>query len=414
MTGAKAAIDRPVLETGCCIVGGGPAGMMAGYLFARAGVPTVVLEKHADFLRDFRGDTVHPSTLEIIRDLGLVDRFLQRPHDRLEAVAARIEGRTYRVADFSRLPTASRFIAFMPQWEFLDFLADEGRRLSTFDLRMRWSANDIVEKGGRVAGVVADTPAGPVEIRAGLVIGADGRRSVVRERAGLKVVDLGAPIDVLWFSVPRDTAQNDDTLLHAAGGNIVVTIDRGDYWQCAYLIPKGHFESVKAKGIAEFRASIARTAPHIAPHVAAIDDWRAVHILTVKVDRLETWSRPGLLMIGDAAHAMSPIGGIGINLAIQDAVAAANLFARDLASGRIDDQRLDALRRRRLLPTRLVQAAQLAIQDRLIDPIIKGGNAPLRPPLPLRLLDALPPLRGLAARFLGLGLRREKVTSPKL
>lgn len=405
---------QPTLKTRCCIVGGGPAGMMAGLLFARAGVDTVVIEKHEDFLRDFRGDTVHPSTMEALRDIGLLEPFLERPHERLETVCAEFEGNRYTLAEFRRLPVGSKFIAFMPQWHFLDFLADEAQKLPAFDLRMNWNAVDLIETEDGVAGVVADTPEGRVHIEADLTIGADGRGSVVRDKAGLKVRDLGAPIDVLWFRVPRSGDSVSDTLLHAAGGNIVVTIDRGDYWQCAFIIPKGMYDKVVGRGIDRFRRDVLTAAGHLAPHIGAVTGWDDVKVLTVRVDRLEDWSRPGLVVIGDAAHAMSPIGGVGINLAIQDAVAAANLFAGPLRDGTLTDTMLGQLRRRRLGPTRVVQAVQLAIQSRLIEPILKERRGESRAPLPLRIVNAVPWLRGWTARFLGLGLRREHVRSPNM
>lgn len=316
----------------CVVAGGGPAGMMAGMLFARAGLQTLVLEKHADFLRDFRGDTVHPSTLEIFRELGLLETFLRRPHDRMERIAVRFGGKRFEVADFSSLDTACRFIAFVPQSEFLDFVAAEAARLPGFSLLMSAEVESLIVEDGTVAGLKAATPDGPLEVRARLTIGADGRHSTVRRLAGLAVRDLGAPIDVLWFSLPR-RGGGDDSLINISPGHLVVTIDRGTYWQCAGVIPKGALEMVRAAGLPAFRDMVAKAAPHISAELSGLTDWQQVKLLSVRVDRLERWSRPGLLCLGDAAHAMSPIGGVGINLAIQDAVAAANLLAPKLVDG---------------------------------------------------------------------------------
>src|SRR5262249_12444646 len=310
--------------TTCCIAGGGPAGMMLGFLLARAGVNVVVLEKHADFLRDFRGDTIHPSTLEVIHELGLLDEFLKLPHQEARRLRGVIGDTAVQIADFSNLPTRCRFIALMPQWDFLNFIAEHGRRYPTFDLRMQAEVTDLIEQDGRIAGVRADTPDGPLTVRSTLVIGADGRHSVVRERARLPVEDLGAPIDVLGMRLSRRPSDGSEPLGRMGAGMIFIMIDRGDYWQCGFVIPKGAAEELKARGIEAFRALIVELAPAFRDRVEELRSWDDVSLLTVKVDRLRKWYRPGLLCIGDAAHAMSPVGGVGINLAIQDAVAAAN------------------------------------------------------------------------------------------
>jgi len=397
----------------CCIAGGGPAGMMLGYLMARAGVRTVVLEKHADFLRDFRGDTVHPSTLRIMDELGLLDEFLQRPHQKLEVIGGWFGDQHVQLGDFRGLPARYAFIAMVPQWEFLDFIADEARKLPTFTLRTRANVTGLIEEAGRVVGVRGTSPDGDFEVRADLTVGCDGRHSTVRAGAGLAVEDLGAPIDVLWFRVRRDPAELDNSLARIAPGHFVVTIDRGDYWQCAFVIAKGGAEALRQRPIEEFRAQVVKAGPVLAAHIAeGVRSWDDVKLLTVAVDRLTQWSKPGLLCIGDAAHAMSPIGGVGINLAIQDAVAAANLLASKLRAGVLDESDLDEVRARRLWPTKATQAAQVGIQNNVLVPVLGGANAALEVPLPMRLVTALPMLQRLLARLLGMGVRPEHVRSP--
>ena len=400
------------LHADCCVVGGGPAGMMAGYLLARAGLRTVVLEKHADFLRDFRGDTVHPSTMEIFNELGLLDRFLERPHERMQRVAANFYGRRIEVADFSALPTREKYIAFMPQWHFLDFIADEARELSSFELHMEARFERLIEEDGDVVGVVASTPKGEIRVRAKLVIGADGRGSAVRDAAGLKVRDVGAPIDVLWFSLPREPGAFDDVLIHAGRGALMVTIDRGDYWQCAYVIPKGGYDAVRSEDITALHRRIEEVVPALAGAARSLESLDQVHLLSVRVDRLERWHRRGLLCIGDAAHAMSPIGGVGINLAVQDAVAAANLLVGVLHNGPPTEAELDEVQKRRQWPAVATQFVQVQAQNRILAPLISGAPV-TRAPLPLRLVAAMPILRRLAARAVGLGARPEHV-SPEL
>jgi 2-polyprenyl-6-methoxyphenol hydroxylase-like FAD-dependent oxidoreductase len=396
-------------ELDLIVVGGGPAGMMAGLLFARAGCKVQVLEKHSDFLRDFRGDTVHPSTLELLRELGILDDFLKRPHDEVRTLTARVADRMITIADLSHLPVESRFVAMMPQWEFLDFLADEARRYPTFSLRMEAEAADLVIEGDRVAGVRLKDGE---EVRARLMLAADGRSSILRDKAGLPKKDLGAPIDVLWFRLPKRPTPTNETGGTFGAGTLVVEIDRGDYWQCAYVVPKGAAEDIRAKGLETFRADVARAAPELADAVDALEDWEQVKLLSVSLDRLETWWRPGLLAIGDAAHAMSPVGGVGINLAIQDAVAAANILAEPLASGGNVDPLLKKVQERRFFPTRVIQSAQKMVHDRVLTPLVVRRAVLQKVPLPLRLFGLFPVLRRIPARLVGLGVRREHIRSP--
>jgi len=343
------------LTTKCAIAGGGPAGMMLGFLLARAGVDVAVLEKHADFLRDFRGDTVHPSTLDLIYELGLLDAFLDLPHQKIERLSAQIGEARIRMADFSHLPTHCKYIVLMPQWDFLNFLAKQGKRYQTFDLHMQAEAIGLIEEGGRVVGLRARTPDGTLTIRADLVVGADGRHSTVREKAGLESDDYGAPMDVLWFRLSRKSSDDADTFGHAEAGKMMVMLDRGDYWQCAFVIPKGGIAKVKARGLDAFRVAAVQMSPFLADRIGELKSWDDIKLLTVTVDRLRQWSRPGLICIGDAAHAMSPIGGVGINLAVQDAVAAANRLAAPLQAGRVTTEDLQAIQKRRTLPVRFTQ-----------------------------------------------------------
>jgi 2-polyprenyl-6-methoxyphenol hydroxylase-like FAD-dependent oxidoreductase len=386
--------------------------MMLGLLLARAGVEVLVLEKHADFLRDFRGDTIHPSTLEVVHELGLLDAFLALPHQRVEQLTAQIGDVEVPLADFTHLPTRCRFLAFMPQWDFLNFLAEQAARFPTFALRMRAEVTDLVEEVGRVAGVRVAQPDGPLEVRAALVVGADGRHSIVRAQAGLEVHDLGAPMDVLWFRLSRSPGDPGQAMGRFDGGRILVMLDRGRYWQVGYVIPKGAAEEVQRSGLDSLRAAVAAAAPFVRDRVHEIGAWDDVKLLTVRVDRLRRWWRPGLLCIGDAAHAMSPVGGVGINLAIQDAVAAANLLAAPLREGRLGPADLDRVQRRRQLPTRLTQAFQLIVQRRVVGPVLGRRGQRLRPPFALRLFMRFPRLRRIPARLVGLGVRAEHVRTP--
>ncbi|RZI95508.1 MAG: FAD-dependent oxidoreductase, partial [Variovorax sp.] len=366
------------LFTRCCVVGGGPAGMMLGLLLARAGVDVTVLEKHGDFLRDFRGDTVHPSTLEVMGELGLLERFLARPHDEARTLRAHISGKSVAIADFSRLSTRCRFIALMPQWEFLDFLRDEAERYPNFCLRLRTEGIGVIARGGRVIGVEAMGAEGPLRIASDLVVAADGRRSVLRGAASLAVRDIGAPIDVLWLRLPKRAGDPDGTGGYIDTGHFMATIDRNSYWQCAYVIAKGGIEAIKARGLPAFRAEIAATVPPLADRVDHIASWDDVKLLGVTVDRLVKWWTPGLLCIGDAAHAMSPIGGVGINLAVQDAVATANLLRDALADMTVPAEAITPLladvQRRREFPAKVTQAVQVAVQNRLLTPILRSGQ----------------------------------------
>jgi 2-polyprenyl-6-methoxyphenol hydroxylase-like FAD-dependent oxidoreductase len=396
------------IRTRCSIAGGGPAGMMTGFLLARAGIDVVVLEKHADFFRDFRGDTIHPSTLEVIHELGLLSDFLARPHQEARHVSGVIGDESITMADFTHLPTHCKFIALMPQWDFLDFLAEHAKRYPSFALRMNAEATGLIEEGGRITGIRARTADGPLTVMADLVVGADGRHSTVRREAGLIVEDLGAPIDVLWLRLTRRPSDGSEPLGRIGAGTIFVMIDRSDYWQCALVIHKGGFDEVKRRGIEGVREAIAAVAPHMRDRLGEIGSWDDVKLLTVAVDRLKEWCRPGLLCIGDAAHAMSPVGGVGINLAIQDAVAAANLLAEPLRRGAPTIDELKAVQRRRMFPTRATQGLQVAVQDRILSRVLASRTKPV-PPWPIRLLGRMPLLQRIPARLIGLGFRPEHV-----
>jgi 2-polyprenyl-6-methoxyphenol hydroxylase-like FAD-dependent oxidoreductase len=400
-----------VIQTRCCIAGGGPAGMMLGFLLARAGVDVVVLEKHADFLRDFRGDTIHPSTLELMHELGLLAEFLKRPHQEATELTGIIGETEVKVADFTHLPTYCKFIAFMPQWDFLNFLVEQGRRFPTFHVQMQAEVGELIDDGERIVGVRAATPDGPLEVRADLVVGADGRHSTVRGQARLEVQDLGAPIDVLWLRISRKASDRRNPLGRFDRGRVFIMLDRGEYWQCAYVIHKGGFDEVRQRGIEALRADIAAIAPFFADRVDELRDWNEVHLLTVAVDRLRQWCRPGLLCIGDAAHAMSPVGGVGINLAIQDAVAAANILAEPLREQRRTLADLQKVQHRREMPTRWTQSFQVFVHERVLTRVL-GSQQQITPPWPIRLLGHWPTLRRLSARLIGIGLRPEHVKTP--
>lgn len=408
MTAADASPES--LTADCCIVGGGPAGMMLGLLLARAGVSVVVLEKHADFLRDFRGDTIHPSTLAVLDDLGILGEFLELPHQKTEVLTAVVGDEVFPVADFRHLPGPARYIAFAPQWHLLDFFARVGARYPGFRLMMSTEATDLVRRDGTVAGVVAQQGGRTVVVAAALVVGCDGRHSTLRGRAGLEIEEIGAPMDVLWFHVGRGSADEGATAGRFAAGRLLFTIDRGDYWQCAYIIAKGGYDRVQAAGIEAFRAEVAAIAPFLAGRLAEIASFDDVKLLVVAVDRLTRWHQAGLLLIGDAAHAMSPVGGVGINLAIQDAVAAANLLAAPLKAGRVTDADLARVEARRRFPVAATQRAQVFIQDHVVGAVMAGG--PIRPPLALRILKRVPFLRRIPARLIGYGVRPERVRTP--
>ena len=399
------------IATKCCIAGGGPAGMMLGFLLARAGVDVVVLEKHADFLRDFRGDTVHPSTLELMHELGLLDEFLKLPHQKVERLTAQVGDERVRMIDLTHLPTHCKYIAMMPQWNFLNFLAEHAGRYKTFDLHMEAEATGLIEDGGRIVGLRAKTPDGVLTVHADLVVGADGRHSIVREKSGLESEDYGAPMDVLWFRIARKDSDETDAFGHVEAGKMLIMLDRGDYWQCAYVIAKGGIERIKAKGLDAFRDAVVEMSPFLADRIGQLQSFDDVKLLSVSVDRLKKWWRPGLLCIGDAAHAMSPIGGVGINMAVQDAVAAANRLAVPLLNGQVSDADLAAIERRRTPPVRFTQWMQLIIQKQVISRVLAGERRP-KPPLLLKLFGMFPALRRIPARLLGLGIRPEHIRTP--
>src|SRR5579872_287584 len=395
-------------STQCCIAGGGPAGVMLGYILARAGVDVMVLEKHEDFFRDFRGDTIHPSTFTVMQELGLLDDFLKVPHDEIRELRGRISGVDLKIVDVRYVPGPCKFIGMMPQWDFLNFLAERGRRLSTFRLEMKTEVTDLLFEDDNVVGVRARTPSGTLEIRAPLVVGADGRDSTLRERARMQPIDHGVPIDVLWFRLPHQQDDPPPSFGNIAPGGILVTIPRGDYFQCAFVIKKGGFDEIKQRGIQYLRDRIAELAPYVAARVGHLRDFDDVKLLVVRVNRLPVWHRPGLLFIGDAAHAMSPVGGVGINLAIQDAVAAANILAEPLRNGTVSDGDLAAVQRRREFPTRVIQGFQVLAHNLGINRVLNTMRLD-RPPLIFRILDKSPLLRRLPAYFIGIGPRPEHV-----
>src|SRR5437667_1642252 len=385
------------LQTRCVIVGGGPAGMMAGYLLARAGVQVAVLEKHADFNRDFRGDTIHPSTLQLMYELGLLDEFLKQPHQELQELRAIINGQAVPVADFTKLPTRCKFIAFMPQWDFLNFLSSHAKRFSAFQLHMETEVIDLLMEDSRVIGVRAKTPQGDLEMHADLVIGADGRHSTTQTRAGLEQVQFGVPIDVLWMRISKKQDDPQQSFGFFQHGKLLVLIDRGDYWQAGFVIPKGRFDEIKARGLPQFQNDIVSFAAFLRDRVAELDDWSKIKLLTVQINRLRDWCREGLLCMGDSAHAMSPAGGVGINLAIQDAVATANLLAAKLRNGPVSVNDLRKVQARREWPTRLIQGLQVLIHQRVVTGRASSNKKSL--PLVIRLLTWCSILRQVPASF---------------
>jgi 2-polyprenyl-6-methoxyphenol hydroxylase-like FAD-dependent oxidoreductase len=398
------------LQTRCVIAGGGPAGIMAGYLLARAGVPVIVLEKHADFFRDFRGDTIHPSTLELMYELGLLEEFLKQPHQEVSELRAVINGHTVPIGDFSRLPTRCKFIAFMPQWDFLNFLSTQAKKFPSFQLLMQHEVIGLTFDQQHVTGVRVKTPTGELEIGADLTIGADGRHSIIQKCAGFERQEFGVPIDVLWMRVSKKPDDPQQSLGFFQHGRLLVLLDRGDYWQCGFVIPKGAFDEIKARGLRPFQNEIVTFAGFLCDRAAELDDWSKIRLLTVQINRLRDWCRDGLLCIGDSAHAMSPAGGVGINLAIQDAVATANLLAAKLRIGPVSVEDLRKVQARREWPTRLIQAMQVFIHRR----IVTGQTSDRKQSLPFifRLVKWFPVLRQLPARFIGIGPRPEHYCSP--
>jgi 2-polyprenyl-6-methoxyphenol hydroxylase-like FAD-dependent oxidoreductase len=397
------------LQTRCVIAGGGPAGIMAGYLLARAGVPVIVLEKHADFFRDFRGDTIHPSTLELMYELGLLDEFLKQPHQEMQQLRAVVNGESVPVADFTKLPTRCKFIAFMPQWDFLNFLSSHAKRFPTFQLHMETEVFDLLMEDSRVTGVRAKTPRGELDVHADLVIGADGRHSTVHSRVGFKQCEFGVPIDVLWMRMSRKHGDPKQTFGFFQHGKLLVLLDRDDYWQAGFVIPKGGFDEIKTRGLPQFQNDIVSFAGFLRDRVAELDDWSKIKLLTVQINRLRNWCRDGLLCIGDSAHAMSPAGGVGINLAIQDAVATANLLAQKLRTGPVSLDDLRKVQTRREWPTRLIQEMQVFIHRYVVTGRTSGRKESL--PFVFRLLKWFPVLRQVPARFIGIGPRPEHYCS---
>ena len=404
-------MPNATVVTKCCIAGGGPAGMMLGFLLARAGVDVVVLEKHADFFRDFRGDTIHPSTLELMLELGFLDEFLKLPHQKVDRLTMQIGNERMRMIDLTHLPTHCKYIALMPQWDFLNFLAAHGKRYKSFDVRMQAEATDLIEESGRVVGLRAKTPDGELTIRADLVVGADGRHSTVRDKAGFKSDDYGAPMDVLWFRLPRKETDESEPFGHIEAGAMMIMLNRGDYWQCAYVIPKGGIDQVTAEGLDAFRQRVVFMSPFLADRVGELKSFDDIKLLSVAVDRLRQWWRPGVICIGDAAHAMSPIGGVGVNMAVQDAVAAANRLAAPLKAGTAGDDDLRAIQQRRTFPVRVTQAIQLTMQKRIVSRALSTTQRP-KPPLLFKLFELIPVLQRIPGRLLAVGVRPEHVHTP--
>lgn len=412
MTESASASSPASLKVQCCIVGGGPAGMMLGYLLARAGIKTAVLEKHVDFFRDFRGDTVHPSTMKVMQELGLLDDFLKVKHDEVVRLTVQIGTASIRMADLSQIDAPCRFIAFMPQWDFLNFIDEKGKRFDNLSVLKNHEAVELLKTGERVTGVMVKTPSGSLRIDADLTVACDGRHSLMREQAGMSVQDIGAPIDVLWFRVGKSEGASQGVLGRIEAGQMMILLDRTDYWQCAYIIAKNQFDLVKARGLDAFRNSIVRLAPATRTHIGDIGSWDDVKLLSVKIDRLTRWARPGFACIGDAAHAMSPVGGVGVNLAVQDAVATANLLWDKFGSGGPSLADLDLIQERRLFPVKATQAMQVLVQNNLVNRAISDKE--FAPPLIMRIIGALPWLQGLTARAIGLGVRPEHVHSPEV
>ncbi len=400
------------LKTTCSVVGGGPAGMMLGLLLARAGVEVIVLEKHGDFLRDFRGDTVHPSTLELMYELGILDKFLALPHQKVTQLGGQIGTDFVTMADFSYLPTKCKYIAFMPQWDFLDFIADQAKQYPGFSVHMNTKATQLIEENDCIAGVVAEGPDGEMRIKADLVVAADGRSSILREQARLPLQEIGAPMDVLWMRLSRLPSDPPQTLGRIQPGVMFVMLNRGDYWQCGYIIAKGALEKLQSEGLESFQKRVVKIVPFTADRIGELQSWDQIKLLTVQVNRLKKWYRKGLLFIGDAAHAMSPVGGVGINLAVQDAVAAANILYKPLSEGNCTEEDLKKVQDRRTFPTVATQDFQVAVQNNVVKPTLEGTIVS-GAPWPVKLLNLIPPLRGIPAAVIGNGFRPEHIRSPE-
>jgi 2-polyprenyl-6-methoxyphenol hydroxylase-like FAD-dependent oxidoreductase len=401
------------LSTSCCIIGGGPAGIMLGFLLARQSIAVTVLEKYKDFFRDFRGDTIHPSTLELLYELGLLEKFLALPHSQVKGLSAIIGGRRFQMSDFSHLPTHAKFIALMPQWDFLNFLAEQAARFPSFTLRMGWEATGLIQTNdGATTGVLANTPDGPVEIQAALTVGCDGRHAISRVAAHLPLIDEGVPIDILWLRIARQPSDPENALGYFNYGRFIILINRNDYFQIGYLIPKGAFPQIQQNGLPAFQQSIERIVPFLAGRTAEIDSWDKVKLLTIQVNHLQDWCSPGLLCIGDAAHAMSPVGGIGINIALQDAVATANRLTDLLLTDSVTVHDLNAVQYYRESAVRRTQRFQI-FAHRMLNRVL-GHPGPIRPPLLLRLLTSIPAFRRLTGRFIGLGLQPQHIQTPDI
>src|ERR1700690_417127 len=406
-------MSETTIKTTCCIAGGGPAGMMLGFLLARAGVPVVVLEKHRDFFRDFRGDTIHPSTLQVMYELGLLEDFLKVPHQEMKTVGAKFGDTDFIAADFSHLPVKCKFVILMAQWDFLNFIAEKARRYPAFQLKLECEATDLIREGERVTGVRARSPSGPMEFHADLTVAADGRHSDLRLASQLEVIDFGAPIDVLWMRIAKKPDDPVQALGYIRAGQGLVLLNRGDYWQAGYIIPKGAIDALKRDGLESLRQKIPQVAPFLGDgRLAELKDWDDIKLLSVQVNRLKKWYLPGFLCIGDAAHAMSPAGGVGINLAIQDAIAAANILAAPLRGGTVTDEDLRRVQKRRELPTKLTQGMQIPMQKALFEGVI-SRSGDLAVPLFVKLLMRFPFLRRIPARVIGMGFRPEHIHTPE-
>jgi 2-polyprenyl-6-methoxyphenol hydroxylase-like FAD-dependent oxidoreductase len=395
-------------KTTCCIIGGGPAGIMLGFLLARHGIAVTVLEKYNDFFRDFRGDTIHPSTLELLYELGLLEKFLALPHSQITGLSAIIGGQRFQMSDFSHLPTHAKFIALMPQWDFLNFLAQQAARFPSFTLRMGWEATGLIQsRDGTTTGVRANTPDGPVEIPATLTIGCDGRHAISRVAGNLPVFDEGVPVDILWLRFARQPADPENALGYFNYGRFIILINRNDYFQAGYLIPKGAYPQIQQEGLPAFHQSIERIVPFLAGRTAEIDSWDEVKLLTIQVNHLQDWCSPGLLCIGDAAHAMSPVGGIGINIALQDAVATANILTESLLSGEPTIHDLRSVQNYRENAVRNTQRFQI-FAHRILSRALQS-TGPVTPPLALRIATKIPGFQNLAGRFIGMGLQPQHI-----